>query len=384
MLRLTVLIAGLCAAPILATAQGAATSALTASEDAAVARAGRLVADGQGIAGRALIDTVLALAPTGSARYAELLFWRAAYAATAAEAERDYRRLAVEFPLSPRAEDALVALAQLEMARGDRELALRHLERLTLEHPTGAARVKAGYWAARIYFDMNDSQRACVVLQAARAAAADQPQQAGADLARRIDAEMQKCPRSSALGTRQSALGGALDSGARVDSASAPVASVSPPPSPARDSSPSGPRTTTTTTAVATGAVVAPDTSAPRALSSATPAVAAPLPARAQQADSQPRATGPAAPGRVPSAESRAPRSYSIQIAAFDGERDAETSVARLRARGLDARVDIEGGMFKVRVGRYATSAAAAAALREVKAKGMKDAWVVSPSSGAR
>ena len=377
------LCAGLCAAPLALAAQDSASAAaaaplppvLSPRDSAAVERAGRLVADGQGIAGRALIDTLLALAAPGSGRYAEFLFWRAAYAATAAEAERDYRRLAVEFPLSPRAEDALVALAQLEMARGDRALALRHIERLTMEHPTSQARAKAGYWAGRIYFEMNDPQRACLVLQAARNAAAVPPAQPV--MAARIEYEMQKC-----RGVQVGLGAAAQDSGVVARIAAAPpapapaatstsaaatavtaaiAATAAPPPprpAPARDTAPAQ---RAATTSVATGTVVAPDTTTPRA----APAAAA----------------APSAPSRVPSvpAPSSGTRSvYSIQIAAYDTPADAETAARRVRGRGLEARVDADAGMYKVRVGRYRTRAEAAAALREVKEKGMRDAWVVT------
>ena len=84
----------------------------------------------------------------GGARYAEALYWRAAFAARSADAERDYRRLSVEFPLSGRAADALIALAQLEYVRGDTTLAVHHLQRLMIEHPAGvrSARKHIG-WA---------------------------------------------------------------------------------------------------------------------------------------------------------------------------------------------------------------------------------------------
>ncbi|MDQ3673475.1 MAG: hypothetical protein M3365_03740, partial [Gemmatimonadota bacterium] len=98
-----------------------------AETDTMFLRARRLVADGNGAAGRALADSLLAAATPGTPRYAEALFWRASVASTAAAAERDYRLLSIEYPLSPRAEEALLRLAQLEMARGDRSLALKHL-----------------------------------------------------------------------------------------------------------------------------------------------------------------------------------------------------------------------------------------------------------------
>jgi cell division septation protein DedD len=70
----------------------------------------------------------------------------------------------VEFPTSRRAESALVGLAQLEMARGDRAQAMRHLERVVREHPTGPSRARAAFWMARVHFDEGNFPRACARL----------------------------------------------------------------------------------------------------------------------------------------------------------------------------------------------------------------------------
>ena len=64
-------------------------------------RARRLVAGGNGAAGRALVDSALTAAAAGSTEYATALYWRGALSSTAADAERDYRRVIVEFPFSP-------------------------------------------------------------------------------------------------------------------------------------------------------------------------------------------------------------------------------------------------------------------------------------------
>ena len=151
--------------------RGVAATPEAARAAAAFARAQRLVAEGQGAAGRAVVDSTIAATDSTSPVFAEGIFWRASLAAAAADAERDYRTLAVEYPLSPRSADALLRLAQLEMARGDRALAVKHLERLTLEHPTSPARPRASYWMARVYFESADVPHACAALDAARAGA---------------------------------------------------------------------------------------------------------------------------------------------------------------------------------------------------------------------
>ena len=132
--------------------------------DTVFLRAQRMVAEGQGDAGRALVEAELRAAAPGSSRYVEALFWRAALAASAAEAERDYKRIIIEHPLSPWAADALLRLAQLELARGDRARALEHLDRLMLEHPASAARPRTAYWMARVLFEQGDARGACARL----------------------------------------------------------------------------------------------------------------------------------------------------------------------------------------------------------------------------
>jgi tetratricopeptide (TPR) repeat protein len=128
----------------------------------------RLVVEGRGDEGRAIIARELAAAPEGSPRYVEALYWRAALASTAADAERDYKRIIIEFPASRRSESALVGLAQLELARGDRAQAMQHLERVVREHPSGPSRARASFWMARVNFDEGNFPRACARLDDSR------------------------------------------------------------------------------------------------------------------------------------------------------------------------------------------------------------------------
>jgi tetratricopeptide (TPR) repeat protein len=148
-----------------------------------------MVAEGDGVAGRAIVDSALAVIPVSSPRYAEGLFWRASIALVALDAERDYRRIAVEYTLSPRVPDALIRLAQLELARGDRMLAAGHLERLLREYPPPPSRATAWYWLARVGFEDSDLSRACIALDSARALAPA----ANAELANQIRYESGRC-----------------------------------------------------------------------------------------------------------------------------------------------------------------------------------------------
>ena len=139
-----------------------------ADSDTTFLAAQRLVVEGRGQEGRAIIARELAAAPEGSPRYVEALYWRAALAATAADAERDYKRIIIEFPVSRRSESALIGLAQLELARGDRAQAMQHLERVVREHPSGPSRARASFWMARVHFDEGNFPRACARLEDSR------------------------------------------------------------------------------------------------------------------------------------------------------------------------------------------------------------------------
>ncbi len=121
--------------------------------DSLFVRARQLVSDGNGAAGRALVDSILGGSAEGSALHGESLYWRATLSESGAEAQHDYLRVTIEYPSSPRAEDAMLRLAQLELARGDREAALRHLERLTSDYPESPLLARAHLWRARTLLD---------------------------------------------------------------------------------------------------------------------------------------------------------------------------------------------------------------------------------------
>ena len=147
----------------------AGAQAVPGGTDPVFVRAQQMVTAGQDVAGRAVIDSVLAATPEGTPRYGEALFWRATLAKTAAGAERDYRRIVVEYALSPRASEALLRLAQLEMTRGDRAGARAHLERLQREYPAGTASTRGSLTLAQLAFADGDNVAGCNAVAAARA-----------------------------------------------------------------------------------------------------------------------------------------------------------------------------------------------------------------------
>jgi cell division protein FtsN len=322
-------------------------------------RAHRLVSQGQGDAGRALIDSLLTATAPGSPAYAEGLFWRAVTAVRAEHAERDYLRIVIEYPLSSRAEDALIRLAELEMMRGDRMRAQRHLQRLIVEHPNGPSRARASYWLARVFFDGNDLPRACNELNVARARAAP----ADVELRNQVDYQAQRCvgvavvmpsPQAPAPSAWPSVTPGSVASATTPPSPAATP--VTPPTSP--------PAPTSTQPPPTTGAAVPP--TLPPPTSPAAPPVAPPVTA------------APPAPRPAPSSSARSAPGFSVQVAAFPTEAAATTFRETLAAKGYDVRVWGIEAPFRVRVGRFATRAEASALAQELRGKMIaKDAYVV-------
>src|SRR2546423_7416790 len=176
---------------VLAIFVGSRLSAQTTARptDPVFVRAQALVSDGNGVAGRALIDSVLAATQPSARLYPEALFWRATLASNAADAESDYKHLVVDYPLAPQAEDALLRLAQLELARGDRDGALTHLQRIPRDYPRSKSLARASYWTARVLFEKNDIPNAC----AANANALAQTGEAEIELRNQIQYQGQRC-----------------------------------------------------------------------------------------------------------------------------------------------------------------------------------------------
>ena len=329
------------------------------SADAAFQRARTLVSEGHGAVGRAIVDSVLAAATPGSAQAAEALWWRASLAATSADAERDYRRLAVEHPVSPRSEDALLRLAQLELTRGDREQAVRHLERLQLEHPTGHSRPRAAYWMARIKFEMNDAAGACAAIAQARASTPPEE----VELRNQIDFTARRCAR--------------IESARQADSSTVAAASPSAPPA-ATTTTPAAPVTAPATAASTTPAATAAGTPSPAA---PRPAATTPAPA-ARNPTTTTTTTAPTIPPATGARTPSAVRTFAVQVAAFETKGAADALAARLRSGGHAAHVDGTVAPFRVRIGHYATREQAVAAQKQLAQR--KIAGFVVAEGGAR
>lgn len=152
-----------------ATRLDAQTNAVSAAMDYQVSRARALLENGDGAEARTVLDSLVASAPTASFDLAEALFWRAALAERIADAERDWQRLVIEAPLSPRTPDALVRLGELELLRAHPKEARVWFQRVVQEFPSGGPSAKSALLIARSWFDENDTVQGCAALADARA-----------------------------------------------------------------------------------------------------------------------------------------------------------------------------------------------------------------------
>jgi cell division septation protein DedD len=302
-------------------AQSSGPSAIVrpAATDSIFRRARRLVGEGSGAEGRALVDSMLRAANEGSAAYGDALYWRGALAETAADAEQDYRRVIVEYPLSEYADEALLSLAELEQARGDRAGAFQHLQRFVREHPASPARARAGLAAARLAFEQRDTNHGCAMLGEALASVSS----ADVELRNQIEYYGSRCT-------------AAAQAGAPAAASSTTVMQAAPTP-------------TATKPAVTTPAVTTP--AAPEATAPAPPKTAT-------------------TPDRASSEEARR-GIWTIQLAAYNTRADAERLVRKLATRDVKARISGTSKPFRVRLDYYPTRQAAAAEVAALKRRGI-------------
>ena len=369
MRRLPVLLA-LVLVPAAAAAQTPVTPTSSAppagprtAADSLYLRAQRMVMNGAGTDGRAIVDSLLKAARPGSADHATALFWRAALAETAAEAERDYLRLTIEYPLSTHTGDALYRLGQLELTRGNRQLALSRFERLAADFPDSPQRPRALLGMGKIYLETRRQPQGCAAITEAQQTARPQ------------DVEVRN---QATFLLRQCV--GVNTTDVRVGQGTA-ATTVEPAPVAAAEPVAEEPAETPVETP-ATAPTRATERAGESAKGVATPAKSVPAkvataPTSSTRAASTTTAAGTHKPeipqGSRSSLGRPDPRvGFSVQLAAFPTAESARDLVAKLRGDGISARVDHEGAWHKVRAGQFATRAEAAAHAKRLEAKGVK------------
>jgi cell division septation protein DedD len=289
--------------------------------DSLVAKAQRLVKQGDDAGGRALIDSLLASATVGSPAHREYLFWHGALAASDYAAERDFKQLVAQYPISARAADALLRLGDIQAQRGNRDAARQYLERVPLEFPGSAAESGAWLSLSRLSAHDGDAIRECRELRSALRAL----RSGDVELKTRVEFSAQRC--------------------------------LNVPDSEPRDSvAAQGQRSASDSTQARSGAVVKakPDSSGTAATRGA-----------GRGNDAAPSSGR----GPVSGAAAKTAPAFSVQVAAYSTKSAASSLAQKLTARGYASRVVSAGSSYRVWVGRYPSRSAAQKIAQELKDK---------------
>ena len=304
-----------------------------ASDSAVFRRAQQMITNGNAAGARALVDSVVGAAREGTPIFVEALYWQAVFSDSPEATRKGYLRIVVEFGSSPRAEQSLLRLAQLELSRGGKASARRHLERLALEHPDGATRAQGAYFLGRALLDDGMVARGCASLSEAkqRASAGD------VELQNQISYGLRAC------GTVQLAADSVRQDSLRADSIKTESLRLA----------------AAQADALAKRRAVRPAAKAAAPVTGQTTApVAAPVP--------KPVLPTPTAPPPAAASTGR----WTVQVAAYQVRTDADKLMAKLKARGLDARVT-DDRPYRVRIGWYATHAEAADVVEKLRGQQM-------------
>jgi predicted Zn-dependent protease len=134
---------------------------LCAQSDPRLVEAVRTAQEGRSDSARAVVQRLLAATPPTDTLYPEILYTQAMVAGEAADMRKALQQVAVEYPSSTWADDALLRLVQMDYATRSLEPAARNLEKLKTDYPDSPLLPQASYWAARIYFDQKNPAAAC-------------------------------------------------------------------------------------------------------------------------------------------------------------------------------------------------------------------------------
>ena len=306
--------------------------------------------EGQGDSARLKVQRLLAATSPGDTLYPQIVYTQAMVSSDAADMRRQLQRVAVEYSSSSWADDALLRLVQLDYASTNLEGAARNLERIRLDYPGSALRPQAAYWAARTYFDQKRPDLACRWIAEGLTGSSD-----NVELHNQLGYLNQRCGQFAGAAGRQPA--DTVTSGA-LPADSQQVVAVAP----ADTGRPSTSRSDTSRT---------PPSASPPAPTPAPP----PRPPQPAPSVDAPR------PDSIPAVKRALPGArYRVQITAVRSAATARSVANKLKSRGFDVVTVEEAGLYKVRVGEYATKAEAAAAVPEIKAKLGGSPFVVAES----
>lgn len=303
---------------------------LAAQQQSALTAALRLAQDGRIDSARATLKRMEQSTVPTDTLFPGILYSSALVSPTAEEVRQKLQRVIVEYPFSPWAEPAMIALAQLDYANGDPAAAGRTLEKFRTDHATSSLYATAALWGARAGFDANDARAACQWVSDGLARVGDD-----ASTRAELVALGRRCPGAPAPATTV-------------------AAAASPPASTATASAPAAP-------------LPAPDTVV-------KPSAGAASPGPAVDTAVKPAPAAPVKPSAAP-----VPDAYRIQIVAANSQEAADEMLDRAKKAGFSGIIVKEGGYFKVRLGQYASRSDATAAASKVKAKLGGSPFVVAP-----
>ena len=138
-----------------------ASSAAAAQTDPRLKSAVQLAAEGLPDSAAAVVNGLLALTPVSDPLYPEILYTQGAIARTTVEMQRSFQKVAVEYPNSPWADDALLRLAQIDFAARNYAGTVRGAEQLRADDPSSPLIPAAAYWAARAEFEQGRTTEGC-------------------------------------------------------------------------------------------------------------------------------------------------------------------------------------------------------------------------------
>ena len=325
----------------------AAVSALTAlsahaQTDPRLIEVIRHAQEGQGDSARIKVQRLLAATSPSDTLYPQIIYTQAMVSGDASEMRRQLQRIAVEYSSSSWADDALLRLVQLDYASGNLDGAARNLERIHQDYPGSSLLPQTAYWAARTYFDQKKPELACRWLNEGM-----QASRGNVELQNQLGYLNQRCGKFVAAAPT------VVDSNPRkaAPDSQVAIAGASPPADTSR-ALPTGPDT-----AEPPGTVPLPVRQPPSAGRTDT--------ARGDTAAAPRTPAPPPAPTAARATGSR----FRIQVTAVKSQATAQALVTKLKGRGFSPVVVQESGLYKVRIGDYATKADAVAALPAIKAK---------------
>jgi hypothetical protein len=146
---------------------------LDAQTDTRLVEALRLAQSGQVDSGRAIVRRLLATLSPADSVYPQALLAAAKIAPDAQVVATNLNRIVVEYGSSAWADDALLLLTQLYFAQRDAAQTIQAAERLNRDYPDSPLRARAGFAAARAYFEMKNETRGCELIRQAMDGAGD-------------------------------------------------------------------------------------------------------------------------------------------------------------------------------------------------------------------